>query len=195
MLDAGAAVLLEGGATGFSTVAVAGKAGLSNGAVFNHFDTRLDLLSATVEHALAELRDFFSESLSAVGPDADPAELLTILWECMSRPEQTAITEVFAQSRTNPQLQAMVAPVVQEHHRQIKSMLTLLAEAQIEQAGGGGITADFVEAISFLFIYAMVGLTVNNVAGAGIGTHDEFITLGRQLFEAVRQQPNQQGSR
>ena len=71
LLEAGTAVLLDQGAAGFSTVAVAETAELSNGAVFNHFDTRLDLLAATVEFALAELREGFARSFSVVMGTSD----------------------------------------------------------------------------------------------------------------------------
>ncbi len=202
LLEAGTAVLLEQGAAGFSTVAVAETAELSNGAVFNHFDTRIDLLAATVEYALAELREGFAHSFSVVGADATATELLTILWECMSRPEQTAVVEVFAQARTNPELQAKLAPIVEDHHRHIINMVSFLADVQVERArtrsgdeggdppipGERGITADFVTQISFLFIYAMVGLTINNEAGAAIGSHETFIRLGQNLFDAVDEQ-------
>jgi len=199
LLEAGTAVLLDQGAAGFSTVAVAETAELSNGAVFNHFDTRLDLLAATVEFALAELREGFARSFSVVGADATATELLTILWECMSRPEQTAVVEVFAQARTNPELRDLLTPIVEDHHRHIKTLVSFLAEVQVEGAqarGGGeggdppvaaerGITPDFVSRMSFLFIYAMVGLTINNEAGAAIGTHETLIALGQDLFDAV----------
>ncbi len=199
LLEAGTAVLVDQGAAGFSTVAVAETAELSNGAVFNHFDTRLDLLAATVEYALAELREGFAQSFSVVGAEATATELLSILWECMSRPEQTAVVEVFAQARTNPELKALLTPIVEDHHGHIQTMVSVLADAQVEGApsrGGGeagdppdaadrGITADFVSQLSFLFIYAMVGLTINNEAGAGIGSQNTFIELGQNLFDAI----------
>ena len=195
LLEAGTSVLLAQGAAGFSTVAVADAAELSNGAVFNHFNTRLDLLVATVEFALAELREGFAHEFSVVGADASATELLSILWECMQRPEQVAVTEVFALARTNPELREALTPIVQEHHRQIKNMVDLMAEVQSEAADARseisghrhGITADFVESISFLFIYAMVGLTINNAAGAGIGAEGEFVELGQRVFSAVEQ--------
>ncbi len=182
-------------------MAVAETAELSNGAVFNHFDTRLDLLAATVEYALAELREDFARSFAVVGAAASATELLTILWQCMSRPEQTAVVEVFAQARTNPELRDLLIPIVEDHHRHIKTMVSYLAEVQVEgaQARGGevggppvtrerGITADFVSNMSFLFIYAMVGLTINNEVGAGTGTHETLIALGQGLFDAVEAQ-------
>ena len=199
LLEAGTAVLVEQGAAGFSTVAVADKAELSNGAVFNHFDTRLDLLAATVEHSLAELRESFAQSFTVVGADATATELLTILWQAMSRPEQTAVVEVFAQARTNPELQALLTPIVEDHHRHIKTLVDFLAEVQVEGAqvrsggeggdppvpGERGITPDFVSQMSFLFIYAMVGLTINNEAGAALGSHETLIELGQRVFDAV----------
>jgi AcrR family transcriptional regulator len=204
LLEAGTSVLLQQGAAGFSTVAVADAAELSNGAVFNHFSTRLDLLTATVEFALAELREGFAQEFSVVGADASATELLSILWQCMDRPEQVAVTEVFALARTNPELQEALTPIVQDHHRHIKNMLALLADAQVGAAdnrstdSGGtrpahGITAEFVESVSFLFIYAMVGLTINNAAGAGIGAEDDFLRLGQHIFNAVELQGGEEG--
>ncbi|MDH3293895.1 MAG: hypothetical protein OER95_06190, partial [Acidimicrobiia bacterium] len=176
----------------------------------NHFNTRLDLLTATVEYALAELREGFAQAFSVVGADASATELLSILWDCMKRPEQVAITEVFALARTNSELREALTPIVQEHHRSIKDMVDVMAEVQVEAAnaradvevarradrtgsnggaaGGHGITAEFVESISFLYIYAMVGLTINNATGAGLGGEAEFVRLGQQIFNAVELQ-------
>ncbi len=200
LLEAGTSVLLQQGAAGFSTVAVADAAELSNGAVFNHFNTRLDLLTATVEFALAELREAFAVEFSRVGADASAEELLSILWLCMKRPEQVAVTEVFALARANPELQEGLAPIVQDHHHHIRNMILVMAEAQVESSarrrgtnngGRSGVTAEFVESISFLFIYAMVGLTINNAAGAALGAQAEFIELGQQVFNAVELQGSQ----
>jgi AcrR family transcriptional regulator len=176
-------VLIEHGATGFSTVAVAEAADLSNGAVFNHFNTRLDLLAATVEHALAELRESFARAFSAVGPQATVTDLLQILWECMTLPEQTAVTDVFAQARTDGELQALLTPVMAEHHRYINVMVSLI------EVDGRRPDPHVARTFSFLFIYAMVGLTVNNVVGAGVGQQEDFIELGRRMFEVLADSP------
>lgn len=179
LLEAGTAVLVEHGATGFSTVAVAEAADLSNGAVFNHFNTRLQLLAATVEHALAELRESFGRAFSAVGPDATVADLLEILWQCMTLPEQLAVTDVFAQARTDAELQALLRPIMAEHHRYINVMVSLI------EVDGRRPDPGFARTFSFLFIYAMVGLTVNNMVGAGLGQQDDFIALGVRMFDAA----------
>ncbi len=176
-------MLIEHGATGFSTVAVAEAADLSNGAVFNHFNTRLDLLAATVEYALAELRESFARAFSAVGPQATVTDLLQILWECMTLPEQTAVTDVFAQARTDAELQALLTPIMAEHHRYINVMVSLI------EVDGGRPDPYAARTFSFLFIYAMVGLTVNNVVGAGLGQQEDFIELGRRMFEVLADSP------
>jgi len=179
LLEAGSSILVNQGATNFSTVAVAKAAELSNGAVFNHFNTRLDLLAATVEFTLAELRESFGHAFQKLGEDPSPDELLAILWECMSMPEQVAVADVFVQARTDLELQAKLEPVVAEHHDFIRAVLSLIdAEAM-------GLDSALVESISFLFIYAMVGLSVNNVVGAGIGEQQRFIELGQQMVALI----------
>lgn len=179
LLDAATAVLIEQGATGFSTVAVAEAAGLSNGAVFNHFSTRLELLAATVEFALSELRGSFAAAFSDVGSDVTVTDLLDILWQCMTLPAQTAVTGVLVQARTDHDLQQLLTPIVQDHHRFINIMVSMI---EVEgRRPGPALSRTF----SYLFIYAMVGLTVNNVVGAGIGQHRDFIELGRLVFDAA----------
>lgn len=179
LLEAGSAVLVTQGATNFSTVAVATAAELSNGAVFNHFNTRLDLLAATVDFTLAELRESFGHAFLTLGSEPSAAELLEILWECMSMPEQIAVADVFVQARTDLELQTRLEPIVAEHHDFIRSVLSLI------DGGSMRLTSDQVESISFLFIYAMVGLTVNNVVGAGIGAQRNFVELGQQLVDLI----------
>lgn len=176
-------MLIEHGATGFSTVAVAEAADLSNGAVFNHFDTRLELLAATVEYALGELRESFARAFSAVGAEATVTELLEILWQCMTLPEQTAVTDVFAQARTDAELQALLTPIMAEHHRYINVLVSVI------EVDGRRPDPRFARTFSFLFIYAMVGLTVNNVVGAGLGQEEDFIELGGRTFEALTDGP------
>lgn len=181
LLEAGSSVLVSQGATNFSTVAVASAAELSNGAVFNHFNTRLDLLAATVDFTLAELRESFGQAFLKIGSDPGPAALLEILWECMSMPEQVAVADVFVQARTDLELKERLVPVVKEHHDFIRSMLQLIDGRAMQ------LTPAQIESISFLFIYAMVGLTVNNVVGAGIGAEHDFVELGQQLVDLVGQ--------
>ncbi len=177
LLEAGSSVLVTQGATSFSTVAVASAAELSNGAVFNHFNTRLDLLAATVDFTLAELRESFGHAFLKLGSDPKPAELLAILWECMSMPEQVAVADVFVQARTDLELQTRLEPIVAEHHDFIRSVLSLI------DGGSMGLSTEQVESISFLFIYAMVGLTINNVVGAGQGEEKSFIDIGQRLVD------------
>ncbi len=172
-------VLVTQGATNFSTVAVASAAELSNGAVFNHFNTRLDLLAATVDFTLSELRESFGQAFLRLGSDPQPGELLAILWECMSMPEQVAVADVFVQARTDLELQVLLEPIVAEHHDFIRSVLSLI------DGGTMGLKTEQVESISFLFIYAMVGLTINNVVGAGNGEEKSFIELGQRLVDLV----------
>src|SRR5687767_1563795 len=55
LLDATIQVLVEQGYARLTTVEVAQRAGVSQGAVFTHFDTKADLLAAAVEHLFPRL--------------------------------------------------------------------------------------------------------------------------------------------
>src|SRR5687767_166333 len=157
LLDAAAATLVEAGATGFTTAAVAARAELSNGALFRHFPTRLDLVAATVVHVLAELRGHYVERF-ARSTQADVRRLLELLWECMSDPRLAAVYELYTQCRTDDALLAAVQPIVMEHVDHIGELAAAVL-GQLDRR----LPAD-PQAFVMLAILSMQGLIINNLA-------------------------------
>ncbi|CAE7884177.1 unnamed protein product, partial [Symbiodinium sp. KB8] len=115
LLDAAAEVLVERGLAGFTTTAVTDRAGVSNGALFRHFPTRLDLIAATVEHVLVRLRTTYETTFGDLPDRPDVETLLDLLWSAMSDTQFGAVLEVYTQARTDTDLLAAIHPIVAEH--------------------------------------------------------------------------------
>jgi AcrR family transcriptional regulator len=186
LLDAAAALLIEEGLAGFTTAAVTQRAGLSNGALFGHFPTRLDLLAATLEHLLAGLRVGYERTFAGlVETGASPETLLELLWESMNGPVFGAVLGVYTQARTDAELLAAIHDIVVQHgsfvgqiNRRVVSSLVPDPQQAARTAGLGTIA-----------ILAMQGLVVSNMVGASMGAHRDLVGIFADLFEQQRTAP------
>lgn len=100
-------VLAESGYAGAGVKAICDRAGLSQGALFRHFDTRIDLLVATVDVIGQRNVDTFRQFALSVSPENVDGELgrIVALMRALSRSElQAAWREVIAAARTHPDL-------------------------------------------------------------------------------------------
>ncbi len=178
LIEAGAEVLVNDGNAGFSTAAVAKAAGVSNGALFRHFPTRLDLLVASTELLMERMRHVFAEEFTRLGEGPKLRHILQALWTCVDRNELLAITEITALTRTDADLQERFTPILAAHHEKISELIRLARPADLEP--------ERAEQLGFLFIYALSGLSSENRVGVGLGRHEEFITLGEEMIELYR---------
>jgi AcrR family transcriptional regulator len=180
LLDAAASTLVEHGAAGFTTAAVAGRAGLSNGALFRHFPTRLDLVGATVEHVLAGLREEYAAMFaSGDSTRTSPEQLLELLWECMSHSELAGVYELYVQCRTDDALLAALQPIVSEHIDHIGE----LAAEVLPRIGHPSPAA--AEHFVTLAVLSMQGLIINNLVGTSLGVERDLIVSLAAAFEAT----------
>lgn len=135
LVDAAAALLIEQGLRGTTTAAVAARAEVSQGALFKHFPTKLDLLAASVERALASLVDAFRAELPKRAPAELPARLrlgVTALWRVFKLPAMQGLFEVYLSARTDPELARTLEPLLARHresiHAEARALLPELAE-------------------------------------------------------------------
>src|SRR5687768_1186586 len=95
LLDATVALLVEAGYARTTTIAVAQRAGTSQGALFKHFPTRGALLGAAVESLFPRLISEYRSVLSRVPPQGDRAgAAVELLWAVYQRPELQAAVEL-----------------------------------------------------------------------------------------------------
>jgi AcrR family transcriptional regulator len=116
LLDATIACLAENGYAGTTTARICSRAGLSQGALFNHFGSRLDVIVAATERiGAAHVADF--ERLA--GPrEADTGDsidaLVAFVRERARTPRHAAWHEVMVAARTDAELRARVAGPLQQ---------------------------------------------------------------------------------
>jgi AcrR family transcriptional regulator len=121
LLDATIECLRELGYARLTTLAVAQRADMSQGALFKHFPTKASLLGAAVEHLFPRLIDEYRagfEGLS-VAPGERIAQAIQRLWNIYQRPELLAALELFVAARTDAELAAALGVVNPPHRRNL----------------------------------------------------------------------------
>jgi AcrR family transcriptional regulator len=120
LLDATIEALVEQGYARLTTVDVAKRAGVSQGALFSHFDTKEELLAVAVEHLFPRLIQDFLASVGArpAGKDRVGAAV-DMLWAAYQRPELQAAVELYVAARTDSELQKALAVVDGPHRKNL----------------------------------------------------------------------------
>jgi len=119
--------LLTAGLAGFTTTEVCRRAGLSQGALFKHFDTKADLLAAVTEHLFDELRgDFESRFIDLPAARRNQRSGVDLLWEQMLDRRLAAAFELYTAARTDTDLRAALEPIVAAHVERIHDLAAAL---------------------------------------------------------------------
>lgn len=181
LLDAAADRLVAEGLAGFTTAGVASQAGLSSGALFGRFPTRLALLVETVEHVLTRLRvDYGTLFGSLGGSTVSPRTLLEMLWVSMSDPQLAAVFEIYAQARTDTELLALLNPIVATHRDHVNGLIFAVV------VGFDGYDTDSMVAVVDLAVSALQGLVISQMSGLGFGDERDLIDTLVVQIEATR---------
>lgn len=141
-MEAGAALLARDGLRGTTTAAVAARAEVSEGALFKHFPTKVELLAACVEQVLAGLVDEFRAGLPRRRPPTLEGRVrlaVAELWRVFGLPPMQGLFEVYLAARTDPDLSRAIEPLLEAHGRRIhdeaRALLPeLAAHAALEQS-------------------------------------------------------------
>jgi AcrR family transcriptional regulator len=155
LIDAAGAVLIEGGLRGTTTAAVAARAGVSQGALFKHFPTKVDLLAASTERVLLSLVEAFRDAIPArppAGLDARVKLGVAALWSVFRLPGMHGLFEVYLAARNEPALGKALEPLLVAHRenilREARALMPELAESEALVTG--------VDAV----VYAMQGVAL-----------------------------------
>jgi AcrR family transcriptional regulator len=104
LLDAVFACLLEVGYAGTTITAITKRAGVSNGALFNHFATKEALLVAAATDLGRRLFEQSLDAIEAIGRPADTARIVDVIWDGMRDERTQVLFELYTAARTNPEL-------------------------------------------------------------------------------------------
>ena len=108
-LDAIALVGLRNATTG----EISRRGGVSIGALFHHFESRLDIIVAAVEHNLEQRFAWILAAVDALRSDrSGPGALFRTLRSIAREPRSIVWLEVLMEARTDPELRARVTPIL-----------------------------------------------------------------------------------
>lgn len=113
ILDAGVALLAEGGYKRLSTPAVAERAGLTRAAMLYHFPSRRALVEAIARHVTRRRIALYEAAIAALPHDAlFSARAVDLAWEQLRLPEFAAFTELALAARTDAELAGIMRPAM-----------------------------------------------------------------------------------
>jgi AcrR family transcriptional regulator len=118
VVDATVEALGEIGYTRTTTAEISRRSGVSQGGVFRHFDTRMDVIVAAADRVRARQFDGFRAGLA--GQDGvDLAGVVRLLRRATRAPMNAAWYELVVAARTDADLRDRLEPLAQRYHREI----------------------------------------------------------------------------
>jgi AcrR family transcriptional regulator len=186
LLDATVACLVELGHAQTTTIAIAQRAGISQGALFKHFPTKAELLGAAVEHLFPRLIAEYRDGLEVAAlPEEDRvAHAIERLWSIYQRPELLAAIELYVAARTDPELASALSSVDPPHRRHLHRVAR-------ELFPDVAATRPDFDAIIELILNAVQGAAVGGVALPANPAHRQMLALLVQFARRAFSSPPQ----
>jgi AcrR family transcriptional regulator len=168
------ACLVERGHAGTTTAEICRKAGLSQGALFRHYDTKAELLLDVVADLFPRLVGSFIdddglELISALTLPERVTAVIEQLWATYERPDLLAALELYVAARTDPELAGALARFEPEHRARIHVVAARL----------------FPEVADHPSFAGTVDVVVDAVQGATLGRHALGVRSGDDAMRAA----------
>jgi AcrR family transcriptional regulator len=178
LLDAVFECLLEDGFGGTTVTAITRRAGLSNGALFNHFSNKEELMRAMAIDLGRRLWEQSRDTIAALRHPVDTSTVVDIVWDAMRDDRTKVLMELYVASRTNPELRATFREL-DPMFRSAARAITLAAYPELEEHDG---LADY----SMLSLVIMHGAALHDHA-LGTQPHIERLKpLVATAFDTLR---------
>ena len=160
LVEAALGCLVDLGVAGTTTAAVCARAGVSSGALFNHFPSKAALLGAAAEQVLgAAVTEYVARFADSADRSADVlGDAVRLLWQIHAEPRLSAVLELFVSARTDGDLAAALQAVNEPHTARV---LVVARQLLPEYADHPQFEATFD-----LVISAVVGVTLGLYADA-----------------------------
>lgn len=166
VLTAAVSALHEHGYGATTTVMVAERAGISRGAMQNHFPTKSDLMTFVVAEVYEDELAEYDRILNGID---DPVERMRVYpyaaWQVLSRPSGVAVLEILMGSRSDRVLAEKLAPI----QAQIQSSSLRKLENQLGRPP--------IQDVVRLVAWAIRGLSIENVLSGESGAEDSVRVL------------------
>ncbi|PXX57930.1 TetR family transcriptional regulator [Nocardia tenerifensis] len=117
LVDATVAAIGEVGYQRTTVQEICGRAGLSVGAMFRQFDSRLDLIVRTAEVIVTRQTAAFTVVMEQLGAQENPLDTaLRFLQAAQSDNVTHALREIYLAARSDDELRARIAPTVESYY-------------------------------------------------------------------------------
>ena len=144
ILEATTQVLFEVGYAGAKTPLIAERAGVSQGALYRHFPTKVDLLGTALAETLTDARSRFEQAFAS-DPEAatDPAgATFRHLWDVFVSPPLQGAFELYQGARTGYGAGALFPDAAREHEDFDGAVHALMSTMQGAAVFGALVPAD-----------------------------------------------------
>ena len=118
VVDAAVEALAEVGYARTTTAEIARRAGVSQGGLFRHFGSRLDVVLAAAEAIRSRQLVDFSDGLGSLG-EVDLEEVVRRLRQATRAPINSAWYELVVAARADGELRAVLGPMAARYHGEI----------------------------------------------------------------------------
>ena len=121
LLDATISCLITDGYSAITTTKVCRLSGMSQGAIFKHYPTKNDLVTAAIAKLYDHLIDVFEYAIEGLPPEGDRIGVcLTALWALFDMPALLAVYDLHIAARTDPQFREALEPFERRHRQKIR---------------------------------------------------------------------------
>lgn len=154
LVDATTAAIGEVGYQRTTVQEICGRAGLSAGAMFRQFDTRLDLIVRTAEEVFTRQLAAYQLAMEHLGAQDNPLDTaLRFLRQAQQSNLTHALREIYLAARSDAELRERIAPIAETYYREI--VVTL------ERTGVlAGFPAEIRESLFFMLLHLFSGEAV-----------------------------------
>jgi AcrR family transcriptional regulator len=178
ILVAALETLADVGYSRLRTATVSAKAGLSEGSLFHHFPSKVQLVAAATERAFADIARSAAESYAKVDL-TDIRLLLRKLFDILVDKKVTWLNELFAATCGDPQLDACLAPIIG-----ITSDIVDALAASVVRSTGLVPEAEVVS-LAAMVVLSMQGLISRELARGESGLEAELIDYLTFVLESM----------
>lgn len=176
ILDATISALSDLGYSRASVTEIGRRAGVSQGGMFRHFDTRLDMIVAAAE-AVCE-RQLATFALDLEATDGSVHDLLTLTREASRDPINAAWRELLAAARCDEDLRARLGPTVEVYYARI-------VELARSQPALSAIPDEHLTSVVLTVLHAFDGDALARAAHPAPGLDDQLLAILEVMFQGL----------
>lgn len=183
ILEAALTLLIEQGTARTTTLEVQRRAGVSRGALLHHFPTHAALLASTVEQLIRRNEATVRDSLMKLEGTEDAVErAIRVLAITTSMPAYLAELELWAVSRTDPELRASLQQAERKARKESERVVGALFASTSDQPGHAevmALTMEFVRGLALSGVLRSSPLKRQQLLG-------QWIRASKLLLETPR---------